>query len=423
MKLMLKHKIKTRLKLKRELGLIILTLYGLGNIVGAGIYVLIGKVVGEAGTNAPLSFIIAAIIAGLTALSYAELSSRYPITAGASNYINEAFNFKPVTLIVGFGLILAGSTSSATLINGMVGYISEILSLNHNILIISVLLILGAILFSGIKNSSLVATTLTAIEVSGLLMIIIMGYIGSGPAANLQSFNPMNWGFSVGSIPIIFSAAFLSIYAYFGFEDMVDVVEEVKKPKVNMPRALLLSLLLATLLYLMVLGVAMGNVPILELAKSDAPLKMVFTSVTTINPGLIVIIGIIAIGNGIIVNAVMGSRIFYGLSEVGMLPKIFLKLNKKSVPLYSTFIVLIFIAILAIFVPLVPLAKLTSVILLIIFNLVNLSLIKIKLGDKRRNQPDADHFKTNVLVPILGFASTSSLLGFELFKLIGKIVN
>ncbi len=410
-------KITKNQKLKRELGLGLLTFYGLGNIVGAGIYVLIGKVVGESGSNAPFSFILASIVAGLTAFSYAELSSRYPVAAGASNYIQRAFKLKIVPLVVGLGLVLAGATSSATLINGMVGYIGELIKLNPELLIIAVIMLLAAILFAGIKDSAIIASVLTVIELGGLVAIIVFGYLKSGTAANLTAFNPQNWDLSLSaaSISATISGTFLAIYAYFGFEDMVDVAEEVKNPRRNLPIGLLISLVTATLLYLLVLGVAMGNVSTDQLSNSSAPLKSVFSAVTKLNPNIIVVAGIIAAGNGIIVNAVMGSRILFGLAERKMLPSALLKLSKKSVPKTATIITLLLITLLASFFPLVTLAKFTSLLVLSVFVLVNASLIKLKFSKVASTEKS---FRVPVLVPTAGFLSSASLLGFEVVKIL-----
>lgn len=401
-------------KLKRALGFKLLTFYGLGNIVGAGIYVLIGKVVGEAGSDAPLSFILASVVAGLTAFSYAELSSRYPVAAGASTYVSKAFNLKIIPILMGVGLILAGSTSSATLINGMVGYLGEIIKLNPTILSLGVIVLLGTILFGGIKESAVIASILTFIEVGGLALIIILGYSHSGFSNNLQAFNPSGWSLSLSVLPMVVSGTFLAIYAYFGFEDMVDVAEEVKNPRRNIPLSLILALIVATIFYLLILGVAMGNASPDQLISSDAPLKTVFSSVTSLNPAIIVVAGAIAAGNGMIVNAVMGSRIFYGLSERGMMPKAFLKLSTKRVPIYGTVFVLLLITGLALFVNLVSLAKATSMIVLTIFVLVNLSLIKLKLS--KNVNSSLDYFKVNIAIPILGFISSGGLLISEIFK-------
>jgi APA family basic amino acid/polyamine antiporter len=403
-------------KLKRELGLGLLTFYGLGNIVGAGIYVLIGKVVGESGSNAPLSFIVAGVIAALTAFSYAELSSRYPVAEGASNYIYQAFKIKFIPVLIGMGMVLAGSTSSAALINGMVGYISEIVKLNSNLTIIVIIAGLALILYSGIKQSAVIASILTLIEVTGLIAIIIFGYLKSGIAPNIEAFNPAAWDLSLVSITI--SGSFLAIYAYFGFEDMVDVVEEVKNPRKTMPRALIISLVGATVLYLLVLGVAMGNVATDQLISSNAPLKTVFSAVTKLNPNIIVVAGIIAAGNGIIVNAVMGSRILYGLSERRMLPRGFTKLSSRAVPTLATFIVLSLITILAIFFPLVTLAKFTSLIVLGVFVLVNASLLKLKMG---KSKIIKNEYRVNAIIPAMGFLSSLSLLMFEVLKLLGNL--
>lgn len=406
--------VKTKkIKLKRELGLGLLIFYGLGNIVGAGIYVLIGKVVGEAGSNAPLSFIIAAAVAALTAFSYAELSSRYPVASGASGYLKTAFGHKSIPIIVGLGMVLAGATSSATLINGMVGYIHEVINLNQDLLKVIVILALVGTIFAGMKQSALIASLFTVIELGGLIFIIILGYMKSGPAVNLEVFNPSGWNLNLVAPTI--SATFLAVYAYLGFEDIVNMAEDVKHPRRNLPLSMIVSLVVATILYILVLGVAMGNVSSEKLSSSAAPLRLVFQSVSSTNPLFLTIVGIIAAGNGIIVNAVMGSRVLYGLSEKKMMPKLFLKLSSRSVPIATTAIMIALLSVLTMAVPLVRLAKFTSLLVLLVFILVNLSLLKIKWDNRGKHNPE-HVFIINKLIPIGGLLSSFILFCFEIAK-------
>ncbi|MDX1796074.1 MAG: APC family permease, partial [Hydrogenovibrio sp.] len=280
--------------LKRSLSLPLITLYGLGNILGAGIYVLVGKVAGEAGYFAPLSFFIASIIAAISAFTYAELSSRYPVSAGEAVYIYEGFGIEKLSLAIGLLITLAGIVSSATVAHGFAGYISVFIDWPQWVIITLMLLTLGGIAAWGINQSVKAATLLTLIEMSGLLLIVFVGadhlpnleriYRADGPDNVFDSFSLMG----------VFAGAFLAFFAYIGFEDMVNVAEEVKEPQTTMPKAILYSVVISTVLYAAVTLVSLSVLTPAELGRSDAPLAAVYQQATGQPPVIISIIGMFA---------------------------------------------------------------------------------------------------------------------------------
>ena len=304
---------ESELQLKRGITLPLLTYYGLGNILGAGIYVLVGKVAGFAGLYAPLSFLIASLAAVFTAFTYAELSARYPLSAGPAVYMQRGFNIPPLSFLAGILIMLAGCVSAATMFRGFVGYIQIFLSLPDELIIVTMVVILGTIAIWGITESARVAAVLTVIEVTGLLIIIFVAAPVSVSAPEyISSLPPL-----LDSLQIqgVFLGAFLAFYAFIGFEDMVNVAEEVQNPSRNMPIAILLALGIATAIYFIVIYVCLSVVSPLELSNADAPLGLVYERATGKEPVLISAIGLCAVTNGALIQIIMGSRILYGLSR------------------------------------------------------------------------------------------------------------
>lgn len=366
-----------KVSLKRSLGLWLLVFYGLGNILGAGIYVLVGKVAGEAGYYAPLSFMLAAFVAAFTAFTYAELSARYPVAAGEAVYLQKGFERTWLSKLGGLLIAASGMLSAATMVRGFSGYMQVFVEQPDWLLIIVVLFILGLIAIWGISESIKIAAVFTLLEITGLLLIIIVGSskLDSLPdvITTLPSLDDLKiW-------PGIFLGAFLAFYAFIGFEDMVNVAEEVKNPEKNMPRAIIIALIVSTLLYALVSVVAIVNLSPEELSESKAPLADVYTSATGQKPIVITLISLFAVINGALIQMIMASRIFYGMSNRGWLPSIFSQVYQRTqTPVFATVFVVLGIAFLALWFPLQKLAESTSYLILTIFFLVNIALLKIR---------------------------------------------
>ena len=324
--------------LKRSISLPLICLYGLGNILGAGVYVLIGKVAGEAGNLAPLSFFLASLIAGITAFSFAELSSRYPLSAGEAVYIQKGFGIRQLSLTVGLLIVATGIVSSATIAKGFVGYLDVFIQLPDWAVICALLCLLALIAIWGISESVLAAALFTLLEIGGLLLILWV----AAPAweqlpSRLSEEGP---NLSSASLGGLFSGAFLAFYAYVGFEDMVNVAEEVKDPRRNMPIAILLALAVATVLYILVAISSLLVLSPAQLSQSDAPLATIYESITGTNPWLISLVSLFAVINGALIQIIMGSRVCYGLSQQNWLPASIGKVNSKTrTPINATLIV------------------------------------------------------------------------------------
>jgi len=400
--------------LKRNLSLILVTFYGLGNILGAGIYVLVGKVAGEAGYFAPLSFTIASIIAAISAFTYAELSARYPVSAGEAVYLYEGFGFKSLSLIVGLMITLAGIVSTAVIAHGFSGYMQVFFDLPQWLMITLMLSVLGGLAVWGIKQSVQVAAFLTLTEIIGLLIIIFVGVDQLPVLTHVmeQSVqNKVDVSIADFSLLGVFSGAFLAFYAYIGFEDMVNVAEEVKDPQRTMPKAIIYSVIISTLLYSIVSLVAVSVLSPVELANSTAPLADVYLQATGKAPVVITVIGVFAVINGALIQIIMAARLLYGMSSKGWLPGFFSEINALTrTPINSTLVTVISMLILALGFAMVALVEFTSYLVLSVFALVNLSLIKIKL-----RQVQVKGVRVYPLwVPVLGLITIVIFLMIEL---------
>ena len=397
--------------LKRAIGLPLVTLYGLGNILGAGIYVLVGKVAATAGIFTPLSFLLASIIAGLTAFSYSELSTRYPVSAGEAVYLQAGFNFKWLSTAVGLLIVLAGIVSAAAITRGFVGYFQAFFDFPTALVIVGLVVALGALAAWGIVESLRVAALLTLLEAFGLLLILWVAFPDSASMA--EAFVAISKPDTGTAWHGILLGGILAFYAYIGFEDMVNVAEEVREPRINMPRAILIALVVSTLLYMSVALVAIASVPVDALAASDAPLAFIYQHATGEEPTVIVSIALFAVVNGALIQIIMASRVCYGMSKQGWLPEFLSNVNKRTgTPLLATLLVTMLLLIMALWFPIETLARFASLLLLLVFALVNLALWRIK----RSGGEFDDVFLVPIWVPLTGFVTSGAFLAYQLIS-------
>jgi APA family basic amino acid/polyamine antiporter len=395
--------------LQRVLSLPVLVLYGLGTTVGAGIYALIGQVAGQAGMWSPISFLLAAGMASLTALSFCELSARLPRAGGEAIYIGTGLRAQWLTTTVGLSLVGIGCLSAATVTRGFAGYAGALLPLPEAVSILALLFAIGALAAWGIEESAWAAAAMTLIEVGGLLMVIGAGadHLAELPTRWRELVPPPNaeaW-LSIGG------ASLLCFYAFLGFEDMVNVAEEVRDVQRVLPQAILITLAATVVLYLLITLVVVLAVPAEQIAASQAPLADIYHQLTgrsLIGMGLI---GVLAMTNGALVQVIKASRVLYGLADQGILHAAFRRVHpRRRTPLFATGFTLATIAVLALAVPIGPLAESSSLITLAVFSLANLALCFIKLRDPA---PDGVVLVPFV-VPVAGFLVSG---GFVLFTL------
>ncbi len=398
--------------LKRVISLPLLVFYGLGNILGAGIYVLIGKIAGISGIYTPMAFLLASIVVLFTALSYSELSARYPVSAGEAVYIYEGLGSRRLSLVIGLAISLSGILSAATLIDGFYGYFSTFVTLPEYLVSGILVALLTLVALWGIGESVKAASLFTLIEVSGLLLVIYVAapYVSLEDLTLKKIIPPLD-GSILNSIVL---GAFLAFYAFIGFEDMVNIAQEVKAPEKTMPRAIMLSLFIATLLYIAIALVTLAAVPVTSLAASDAPLALVYETATGEKAAILSLIGMFAVLNGVLIQIIMVSRILYGMSSEGWLPRFLSSVNTKTAtPVNATLLTALVTFTLTLLLPLLTLAQSTSFLILTIFTLVNISLIRIKL-----KHPAPEGVRTYPMwVPVTAVVLNLVMLGLQTFSL------
>jgi amino acid transporter len=393
-------------KLRRVLNTPLLTLYGLGVTVGAGIYVLVGATAAEAGPFAPFSFLIAAVVVAFTAFSYAELSTRYPVSAGEAAYVEAGFRSGRAATLTGLAVALSGMVSAAAVAIGAASYLSNLTHAPLEVLITMIVLVVGLVALWGIAQSVAVAAIITVIEISGLVFVVVWGFFIADPnGVTLSEMVPAPVGpHWVG----IGAASLLAFFAFVGFEDMANVAEEVKDPVRTMPKAILWTLALATILYICTTSAVLVAVPIEQLAQSSAPLALVFDRAPATVKGAFSFVAIVATLNGVLIQTIMASRVIYGLADRGHLPSVLSNVSQRTqTPIVATLVVVLIIAALALSLPITSLAEHTSQIVLGIFVIVNVALIRLKMTQ----QGDGAYFCVPMVVPILGVITSVLLFG------------
>ena len=392
-------------ELRRSLSMLQVVLYGLGTTIGAGIYLLIGEVAKLSGMAAPAAFLLSSLLAAFTALSFGELVSRLPQSAGQAAYVREGFGRRDLATAVGLLSATAGCISAAAMANGFAGYVAELTHLPPAICIAGFVVLLAAVALWGVSESVTAAGLITLVEVGGLVAII-------GVAGDSLSQLPERWG---ELLPVsdpaawrgVSLASLLSFYAYLGFEDMVSVAEEVKDVRRTLPRAIGITLAISTILYATLAAICVLSVSPADLAASSAPLALVYERATGNPPTAIVIVGIFAVVNGALIQIIMASRIVYGLASRDHLPAALARVHATTrTPHVATLLVGAFVLVLALGFPLAPLAEGTSVVTLLVFTSVNLALWRIK------GRPDgpAPVFSIPRWVPVVGAFTSAGLL-------------
>ena len=397
--------------LRRPLGLPLLVLYGTGITIGAGIYVLIGEVAGHAGVFAPWSFMLAAAVMALTVASYAELATRFPVSAGEAAYVMAAFRSRTFATAIGLLTVAVGVISSAAVTLGAAGYIQQFLSLPQYLIALAVLALLGSVAAWGILESVVLASLFTVIEVGGLLIIIVAAVYTDLPfAAALTHLPPP----TAGALSGVAFGGLLAFFAFIGFEDLANVVEEARVPHRDIPRAMVLTLLISTVLYVLIAAIAVSAVPPERLSSSAAPLSLVFREVAGVSPVTISAIAIVATLTTILAQMTMASRVIYGLAREGALPGLLARVHPRTrTPLSATALVVVAIVPLALFVPLTSLAEITSLATLAVFAIVNLALLRLRYRGVASLVP---HVTIPVWMPAIGLATCTAMIAHALLR-------
>ena len=387
--------------LKRSVGLFGTVAYGVGIILGAGIYVLIGSAAGLAGNSLWLSFVLGALISSFTGLSYAELSTMFPKAAAEYVYVKTAFRNELLAFLTGWLIIFSGIVSMSTVALGFSSYFSAMFSSPIVFTAVVLVLVLSALNFVGIKESSRVNILFTAVEIGGLLLVIILGF-GKFGAANY---------FEVPSISGVFAAAALMFFAYLGFEDVVNIAEETRDPNRNLPRALLISIVVTTVFYVLV-ALAVVNLANWEvLGVSEAPLAFAVSTVLGSN-GFLILSGVALFdtANTVLITSIVGSRMIYGMAKDAALPVLLSRVHAKTRTPWMAILCMMLFSIVFVFIGDIELvANMTSLGVFITFALVNLSLIWLRYKKPELKRP----FKVPLSIgrfPIMPFLGLMSCL-------------
>ena len=392
-------------KLAQTIGPWQILFYGLGSMLGAGVYALIGKAAGSLGNAVWLAFIAAMVAALLTGLSYASLGSRYPKAGGAAYITDRAMRKGWLSYAVGISVMMSGLTSMATGLQAIAETLVLKLGIALPVKLMAILLavFIAAVIYRGIRESMWANLFCTIVEVGGLVFIIAVGVKFWGSVDYLE-VPPQAQGSGIAGISfiVILQGAVLTFFSFIGFEDILNVSEEVKEPRRSIPFGLVGAMIGATVIYMAVAITAVSVVPWQELAKSPAPLMEVAYRAAPWFKGLdrvFLFITIFSIGNTALLNYLMGSRLLYGMSHQGLMPKLLGRVHAvRRTPHIAVLVLLGIVTVLILAGGVKQLAEATVLLLLSVFVIVNASLVILKL----RKGEEKGGFEIPLFVPALG---------------------
>lgn len=403
--------------LARTMGLGALIIYGVGDMLGSGVYALIGKAAGTMGNAIWVAFLVAMLAALFTGLSYASLGSRYPRAGGVAYISQRAFRMPFLSYVLGLAVVASGLTSFAVQSRTFAGYLEGLLhgesvasTATPLYFIIGFIAILTLINFIGMRESTWLNALCTGIEVFGLAIVIIVGFRYWGNI-NLLEVPPAkdastsNTGLS---LTLMLQGAVLTFYSFIGFEDMLNVSEEVKEPERNFPLGVLGALAITTVIYIAIAITAVSVLPWQQLAESKQPLvDVVKTAAPAFPSWLFSLIALFAIANTGLLNFIMGSRLIYGMARQGFVPQFLGAIHpQRRTPHYAIVFLAAIVLVLALSADVRQLASATSTLLLTVFIIVNLALFVLQ---SRPSEPKG-RFEIPKFVPILGMIVCAAIL-------------
>jgi amino acid transporter len=395
--------------LARTMGLGALVIYGVGDMLGSGVYALMGRAAEQMGSAIWLAFVTSMVAALLTGLSYASLGSRYPRAAGAAYITHRAYGFAFLSYMVGLAVLASGITSMATQSRAFTGYVDRLAGDTPDwLVILCFIAVLTFVNFWGMRESTWLNLLCTTIEVTGIAIVIVVGMRYWGTVSYLETPAPSGGGAAALTLPLVLQGAALTFFSFIGFEDMLNVVEEVKDPRRNFPRAVMLSLLIVTVIYVAAAISAVSVVHHAELAASKEPLVEVVRRGAPAFPTLLFsAISLFAITNTALLNYIMGSRLAYGMARQGLLPATLGTVHPvRRTPHVAIACLMVIALALALSVDLSDLARATSSLLLSVFILINAALIVLQ----RRPGEQKGQFEVPTFVPLAGILVCAALL-------------
>ena len=390
-------------ELKRHMGLFHLTMYGVGLTLGAGIYVLIGEAAGFAGNSMWISFLLGSVVAIFAGLSYAELTALFPKAAAEYTFVKNAFKNDFFAFIIGWLTAITSIIVAATVALGFGGYFTQFVELPITFVAIILIIILSIINFIGIKESTWANTIFAIVTAGGLILIIFLGFA-------VETVETIDYFETPNGITGIILAFVLIFFAFIGFEDMANVAEEVKKPKKTIPRAIILSVVITGIIYILV---SLSVIRILnweELADSSAPLADVAHRVLGNNGSITLsLIALFATASTVLITIVAGARILYGMSKSNSLPRHLSKIHYKTKTPWIAVIVILVTSVGFAFVgDIVIIANITVFAVVITFAVINLAVIVMRYTEPELERP----FRVPInigkfpVLPLIGLGTT-----------------
>jgi APA family basic amino acid/polyamine antiporter len=365
-------------KLARTLGLSSLTLYGIGMILGAGIYSVMGAAAGEAGHGLWLAFVLGAGLALLTGLSYAELSTTYPRAGAEYEYVGRALPARrDVATVVGIIMVFAGAGTAATVALAFSGYLGVLIAVPRWLAALGLLAFITVVNLVGARISSRVNAVLTVIEAGGLVLVVVLGAGDADLGAR---------AFSVAPAGVLVGAAMV-FFAYLGFENVVALAEEARKPERDLPRAILIGIGVTTALYVLVALAAVALLPPERLAAADAPLA---AAAATVHPRYAIVLGVVALfatANTGLIAVLTAARVLFAMARDDQLPARLSGVNRRKVPWLAIVLVVAAVVPLILIGDVAVAAGVSSFAALIAFAAVNLSVIVLRFTDAGRRRP------------------------------------
>lgn len=413
-------------ELKQAITPKLLLLFIVGDILGTGVYSLTGRVAGEVGGAGWLPIIVAFAVAMVSALSYVEMVTKYPQAAGAALYVHKAFGIHFVTFMVTFAVLSSGITSASTSAIFLSENVLKAFALEEPLgaaagpvatgIALAFLALVALVNLRGVTESVTANVVLTCIEMTGLALVIVVGFYALGRGqADLSRVVLFETQDDKSVFMAVIGATALAFFSMVGFEDSVNMAEETVDPVRNFPRALITGLSITGVVYVLISILAVAVVPIGQLTESTTPLLEVVRVGAPALPidTIFAFISIFAVANTVLINMMMASRLLYGMAKQGVLPG-FLKgvLRGRRTPyagiLFST--VLAFALVLSVRYVLADetiaaLGGTTALLLLTVFGLVNISVLVL-----RRDRVDVRHFRTPTVLPIIGALTSFALV-------------
>ncbi len=386
--------------LKRGLGLFSTTMYGLGVIFGAGIFALISIGAGLAGNTLWLAFFLSALIAIFTAFSYAELSSAFPKEAAEYTYTRKAFHSETFSFAIGWVIAIGTMIAAATVAIGFGGYLQALSGIDPVIGALAIIIAMSILNYIGINESAKFNNIATSFEVLGLLAVIVIGFISHPTIESNLLELPSN------GISGIIAAVSVVFFAYIGFENLTNLSEEVKDSRKTIPMALMLSLGISTIIYILVAVAAVREVGWSALSQSNAPLTLVVSATLGRYSSLLSYIALFATANTVLMFLIVPSRIFYGMSKGGSLPKFLSVTGSRKTPMISVAIVGVLAALFASAFDIKTVAQLANLAVFFAYLAVNASLIILANSDDKRS-----FFSPRIFgIPVLAWLGVLSTL-------------